>query len=311
VIHYADSLYFSILIYPSVIAIALGLFGRLSWRWVAGINLAMVAVQYSDRAEMTAHDTAQKIWLVAAYGLFQLAIARAFLSLRGRRDSRAVFRTAIVAALLPLAIVKFVPADKGGSYINFLGISYATFRSLDVIICIQDRLIEALSPGRYLTYLIFFPSISAGPIDRYRRFLANCERLPVRAEYLKNLDGAVQHVFRGLLYKFILATLLKNYWLDPALAGHGVLSVISYMYAYAFYLFFDFAGYSAFAIGFSYMLGIQTPENFSQPFLATNIVDFWNRWHISLSMWFRDHVYMRFVMASIRNRWFANKLLMS
>ena len=73
------------------------------------------------------------------------------------------------------------------------------------------------------------------------------------------------------------------------------------------YLFFDFAGYSAFAIGFSYLLGIQTPENFDRPFLARNIRDFWNRWHISLSFWFRDHVYMRFLLAASKGKWFKGK----
>ena len=83
------------------------------------------------------------------------------------------------------------------------------------------------------------------------------------------------------------------------------------MYAYSFYLFFDFAGYSAFAIGFSYLLGVHTPENFRQPFLARNIRDFWDRWHISLSWWFRDHVYMRFVLAATKERWFKSKYVAS
>src|SRR5262249_40191019 len=84
-----------------------------------------------------------------------------------------------------------------------------------------------------------------------------------------------------------------------------------YMYAYSFYLFFDFAGYSAFAIGLSHLLGVRTPENFRRPFLAANIRDFWNRWNIGLSTWFRDHVYMRFVMAATRGRWFRSKYVAS
>ena len=79
------------------------------------------------------------------------------------------------------------------------------------------------------------------------------------------------------------------------------------MYGYSLYLFFDFAGYSAFAVGFSYLLGIHTPENFNRPFLARNIKDFWNRWHMSLSTWLRDHVYMRFLLAAVKGRWFTGK----
>jgi membrane protein involved in D-alanine export len=83
------------------------------------------------------------------------------------------------------------------------------------------------------------------------------------------------------------------------------------MYAYTLYLFFDFAGYSAFAIGFSYLFGVHTPENFRRPFLASNIREFWNRWHVSLSWWLRDHVYMRFVMAATKRSWFPNRHLAS
>jgi membrane protein involved in D-alanine export len=72
-------------------------------------------------------------------------------------------------------------------------------------------------------------------------------------------------------------------------------------------VFFDFADYSAFAIALSYIFGIHTPENFQRPFLARDIRDFWNRWHITLSFWFRDHVYMRFLLAATRGNWFANK----
>ena len=93
---------------------------------------------------------------------------------------------------------------------------------------------------------------------------------------------------------------------DHAATGGG-LTCVSYMYAYTFYLFFDFAGYSAFAIAISYLLGIRTPENFNLPFLAPNIRDFWNRWHISLSFWFRDHIYMRFLLAAAKGKWFKNK----
>jgi len=117
----------------------------------------------------------------------------------------------------------------------------------------------------------------------------------------------VHRIFRGFLYKFILAALIKKYWLDRVASEATFGALVSYMYAYSFYLFFDFAGYSAFAIAFSYLLGVHTPENFNRPFLARNIRDFWNRWHITLSFWFRDHVYMRFLLAATRGRWIPSR----
>lgn len=77
---------------------------------------------------------------------------------------------------------------------------------------------------------------------------------------------------------------------------------------YLIYLFFDFAGYSAMAVGTSYLLGIKTPDNFNKPFLSVDIKDFWNRWHITLSSWFRDFIFTRFMVDSARKKRFSNRL---
>lgn len=79
------------------------------------------------------------------------------------------------------------------------------------------------------------------------------------------------------------------------------------MYAYSLYLFFDFAGYSLIAIGTSYILGVKTPDNFNLPFISKDIKDFWNRWHMSLSFWFRDFIYTRFVISSLKHKWFKSR----
>lgn len=86
---------------------------------------------------------------------------------------------------------------------------------------------------------------------------------------------------------------------------------LTYMYAYSMYLFFDFAGYTAFAVGVSYMMGIKSPENFNKPFISRNIKDFWNRWHMSLSFWFRDYVFMRFVFFMTKKKWIKNRMAVS
>src|SRR5206468_5930932 len=120
----------------------------------------------------------------------------------------------------------------------------------------------------------FFPTISSGPIDRYRRFTADWRKRRTRAEFLLDLNHAVHRLFRGFFYKFIVAALIKQYWLDRAAEGAGFGALVSYMYAFSLYLFFDFAGYSAFAIAFSYLFGVHTPENFNHPFAARDIRDF-------------------------------------
>jgi membrane protein involved in D-alanine export len=252
--------------------------------------------------------------MMASLGLFALVQAGVIFgfravcrgTLRPSMARRYSYYAAIASTLLPLVACRMLPIFAKGITFGFLGISYVTFRSLDVVFGLNDGLIVALDAAQLLTFLFFFPPLSSGPIDRYRRFGKDWEATADRTRLLPDVDGAVQHIFRGLFYKFILAYLIKTYWLDPAEVQPGKLGMLSYMYAYSAFLFFDFAGYSAFAVGASYLFGIRTPENFNKPFLAQNIRDFWTRWHISLSAWFRDHIYTRFVLASAKGKWFAS-----
>ncbi len=319
---YTDFLYFGVLLYPILPALVLGLMARsLRW-WILIATAGMLAVHYSDRVSLFHAATggatlshlpsglSQPVPLfccVAAYGLFQYLVARSFFALRARGRRPWVFYLAVLLAIAPLVCVRLLPATALHSLFGFVGISYLTFRSVDAVIGVQDGLITSLPPGQYLAYLMFFPTISSGPVDRYRRFATDWSRTRTRSEFLADLDKGVHRIFTGFLYKFILAYLVKTRWMDPAAGGTGAFPMVSYMYAYSAYLFFDFAGYSAFAVGVSHLLGIHCPENFDRPFLAGNIKDFWNRWHISLSTWFRDHIYMRFLMTARKGGWFRGK----
>jgi membrane protein involved in D-alanine export len=304
VIPYADFTYFVLLLYVAVPTLILGLFGRAGWRWALLVTVAMLLVQYHELLHVRAHFPVREIWIVLGFAAWQWLTVRAFAGAGARAGW--LFYGALALSLLPLAATKLVPLVSPHSQFGFLGISYITFRALDVVFCLRDKLIAVPGTIDFLMFLFFFPTISAGPIDRYRRFLTDWKRKRTRAEFLSDLDGAVHRFFRGLFYKFVVAALIEQHWLEPAARSGSLVSLISYMYAYSFYLFFDFAGYSAFAIGVSYLFGIHTPENFHRPFIARNIRDFWNRWHITLSFWFRDHVYMRFLLAAARGKWFKS-----
>ncbi|MDB4893860.1 MAG: D-alanyl-lipoteichoic acid biosynthesis protein DltB [Firmicutes bacterium] len=310
---YATISYFGFLLYPTLPAVALGLVGRLSRWFVLGVTLLMIGLQYGLLLPGDAAVNVGQCWQLLAYAAYEGALVKGFSLLRAR--DRAMPRWApavtVTLVLLPLAAAKLLPALHVSGLVGFLGISYLTFRSLDVIFGIQDRLIKQIRLRDFWLFLLFFPTIASGPVDRYRRFMKDWEQKRSRAEYLQDLDAAVHRIFRGLLYKFIIAYYIETYWLSAAGATHTALGGISYMYAYSFYLFFDFAGYSCFAVGVSYLFGVRTPENFDNPFLAQNIRDFWNRWHISLSWWFRDHVYMRFVMWATKRKLLANKYAIS
>ncbi len=300
---YADFTYFGLLLYFVIPTIALGLLGRANARWALFASALAIFIHLSDELAIRPGWNVREVWIALGFVVFQGALAAAFL----RWKSRPFFYAAVPLAILPLAVAKFLPSISPESALGFAGISYVTFRALDVIFSIQDGVIKALSAPQYFAYLLFFPTVSSGPIDRYRRFGLDWNRKRNRAEFLTDLDIAVQRVFRGFFYKFIIAALIKTYWMDRFALGDHPLRLASYTYAYTFYLFFDFAGYSAFAIGLSYLFGVRSPENFNLPFLSRNIRDFWNRWHMSLSFWFRDHVYMRFLLTAGKKKWFKGR----
>jgi membrane protein involved in D-alanine export len=309
-IPYADFTFFGIMLYAVIPTLILGLMGRLSGSWAFCLTLLYLIGQFSSKLELTPGHFVPYQLIVAGYAGYQWMLATLLLQTRRRAKSGLVFGAALLLSLVPLITAKFLPVVSPHAQFGFLGISYVTFRVLDVLFCVQDGLITSLPAPEFFTYLFFFPTLSAGPIDRYRRFESDWKRVHSREDFLVNLDTAVERIFRGFLYKFILAALIKRFWVDHATDG-SLASTISYMYGYSLYLFFDFAGYSAFAIGFSYLFGIRTPENFNAPFLSTNIRDFWNRWNITLSFWFRDHVYMRFLIGAAKRKWYKNEQIAS
>ena len=252
------------------------------------------------------------------YVLWQLLLVTLYFKYRQEKNDRWIFYGAVFLALIPLIGVKLIPFFNLGkpTLLYFLGISYLTFKSVQMIMEIRDGVIKEFHPWRYLQFLLFFPTISSGPIDRYRRFEEDLLTAPSKDKYLGFLDRGVWYIFLGFFYKFVMGYLLGSLllpYLEGQLLSDGIFSRYSlgYMYVYSLYLFFDFAGYSLFAVGTSLFLGYDTPINFNKPFIAHNIKDFWNRWHMSLSFWFRDYVYMRLMYAFMKNKTFKSRITTS
>lgn len=307
---YTDLLYLGLAMYVVVPAVALGLAGRLRWSWVLVSAVAMFVVQLALTPGRTTAVAWQPLAAGVAWTLWQWGWARAALAWRGSARRWLVW-VKVGAALAPLLALKFVPGAAEWGILGFIGISYVTFRAVDVQLAVHDGLVTTLPLPHYLAYVLFFPTLSAGPIDRYRRFLRDLEAPPTREEYRTLLDEAVHRFFIGLLLKYVLAAAVRRWWLDPVSAQDDIWSTVSYMYAYTAYLYCDFAGYSAFAESLSRVFGIRTPANFDQPWRARDLAEFWTRWHISLSSWLRDQVYMRFLMTAIKRKWFASRAVAS
>lgn len=191
----------------------------------------------------------------------------------------------VIFGVLPMFATKL---EATHSWIHVLGLSFMSFRALQVLIDAT----ELPNLQNYSSFLLFFPTILAGPIDRYEHF---CKSLLRGYDELnsKNLVDGWRIALRGIACKFILGECVEKYILanlDSQSTSPTLMCANAF--GYAAYLYFDFAGYSLMAIGISQMIGINVPENFRYPFLAQNPREFWQRWHITLGNWLRDYVFM-------------------
>jgi D-alanyl-lipoteichoic acid acyltransferase DltB (MBOAT superfamily) len=176
-----------------------------------------------------------------------------------------------------------------------VAISFLTFHALSYVIDVYDR---TLKPTRSLVdillYISFFPHLIAGPIVRAAKFLSQT----THASYLADvrLAQSVFLIVGGLFKKVIIANYLSTDFVDGVFrspADYSSLDLLLGMYAYAIQIYCDFSAYTDIAIGVANLLGYQFPQNFNQPYRALSVQDFWRRWHITLSTWLRDYLYIR------------------
>jgi alginate O-acetyltransferase complex protein AlgI len=175
-----------------------------------------------------------------------------------------------------------------------IGISFYTFHNISYIVDVYRGERPALrEPVAYATYISMFPQLIAGPIVRYREI---ADQLPQqRTHRLDDIAAGFPRFALGLCKKVIIADSLSPL-VDACFAtpGDEMTFAIAWLGAltYTLQLFFDFSGYSDMAIGLGRMLGFRLPENFARPYSSVTITEFWRRWHMSLSRWFRDYVYI-------------------
>ncbi len=175
--------------------------------------------------------------------------------------------------------------------VRWLGFSYIAFRILHTIRDRQSGRLPPVSLAEYVIYIIFFPALSAGPIDRIERFLGDL-RQPVKQSTADWVEAG-KRLMIGLFKKFAIADSLALVSLGAANALQvrtaGWAWVL--LYAYAFQIYLDFSGYTDIAIGTARLMGFRLPENFHAPLLKPNLTQFWNNWHITLTQWFRAYFF--------------------
>ncbi|MGA2490251.1 MAG: MBOAT family O-acyltransferase [Anaerolineales bacterium] len=175
--------------------------------------------------------------------------------------------------------------------LRWLGFSYVAFRLLHTLRDRQSGRLPAVSLSEYVVYVIFFPALTAGPIDRIERFVGDLRR--PQALTTEDVGEAGKRLILGLFKKFAIADTLALVALNATNAVQARTTGWAWLllYAYAFQIYFDFSGYTDIAIGLGRLLGIKLPENFKTPYLKPNLTQFWNNWHMTLMQWFRAYFF--------------------
>ena len=275
------------------------------------------------------HNTAKKGLLVAASYVFYACwdwrfvfllfasslgnyVAGLVIAAQGdERRRRAALTLAVAANLAPLGIFKYYDfgAAQLAAFLDLFGfapnlgstgiavpvaISFLTFHGISYVVDVARRTSEPCrQPIDLLLYIAFFPHLVAGPIVRASDFLAQLAK-PSRAEDIA-LGKAALLIGGGLFKKVVIASHLSTLYVDPIFtspASQSRLDLVVGAYAYAIVIYCDFSAYTDIAIGVADLLGYKFPQNFDQPYRALSLQDFWRRWHITLSSWLRDYLYI-------------------
>jgi membrane protein involved in D-alanine export len=209
-----------------------------------------------------------------------------------------------VLTLLPLFLVKL----HLNHHLGMIGLSFMTFRAVDVLLYRSKK--EGQNFLHYFCYLFMPFIILAGPMYRWRTWMNDVSK-PVFALNREQFLVALEQIITGIIQKFLFAMLVDSLVVQPWSHKPFTLTVgVVMSIAYSAYLYFDFAGYSNMAIGAGRLFGLNIPANFNMPLLAKNPQDFWRRFHISLSEWLRDVVFMPVYMNLMKFNFFRqNKTL--
>ncbi len=199
------------------------------------------------------------------------------------------FSEGVTALLATIGIAGDLPAL---NVVLPMGISFYTFQTMSYTIDVYRGAKAERSLLNFAVFVSCFPQLVAGPIVRSKKLLPQLQEQQTFGQ--ADFSSGIFRLFRGLFKKMVVADTLALYvdvvFADPA--GYTGISAWIALYAYAFQIYMDFSGYTDCAIGIGHLLGLKFPENFNAPYLATSPSEFWKRWHITLSTWLRDYLYI-------------------
>lgn len=246
------------------------------------VLIASISINHGFAHMLSKSGIKRKSWLVSGL-VFNIGLLFAFKYLGFFFESlnQLTSNMADVAWLPDLSIV--LP----------LGISFYTFQSISMLVDIYRNPGEFKSSySNTLLYVGFFPQLVAGPIIRYQDIIS---QINARKDSLEDIEIGLKRFIRGLVKKVIFANtfaVIADKIFDFNISGYGSGVALLGIVVYSLQIYFDFSGYSDMAIGLGRMFGFKIPENFNYPYISRSIQEFWRRWHISLSVWFRDYLYI-------------------
>jgi alginate O-acetyltransferase complex protein AlgI len=293
---------FLLLFLPVLLALYFATFSRDHARYGNALLLVASVIFY-------AKGGGSFTWLMLASIAFNYFVAIAVARQHDRAQAKTILSFAVAANLVVLGIFKY--ANFFGENMNAvlsaagvrpiamphvllpIGISFFTFHAISYVVDVYRRDATAQkSPVHAALYLLLFPQLIAGPIIRYRDIADQLARRTVR---LEDFAYGVRRFVIGLAKKVLIANVVAGpadrifgMPLPQLSAAHAWLGIV----CYTLQIYFDFSGYSDMAIGLGRMFGFRFPENFRWPYIAATVQEFWRRWHISLSTWFRDYLYV-------------------
>lgn len=202
------------------------------------------------------------------------------------------FRKQIFALFSLISIIPFFASRLFGEEGNFfiiIGIAYAIFKVIDIFynVYYTNEKIDLIT---YINYILFLPTFTAGPVHKYREFKDTLEK-PLNTD-ISNLAFSTERIIKGLFKKIVLVQIVTKVFGYLLLSEKNIYMSIAIIFTSYILLYLDLSGYSDIAIGLGYLSGLKVPENFKKPWEAPSMTQFWRNWHVTISDFIREHIYV-------------------
>lgn len=270
-------------------------------------NLFMIAVSYLVISSSISHSLFLFLMLTGTIVYF---VGKTIAADNGFRHAQTINIATIIFVIFVLCFFKYeyfqnvicsiwqwlftgLSSTPKTRHLYLVGVSYFSFKFIHFLVECYKSKIKDFNLLTFLNYTLFFPSFFSGPINRYPLFSRDIRNGTKNASSSDYLNG-IGRIISGMFKKTVIASGLFQYSIvalnlnDPSVSSFQI--IIS-VYAYMFYIYFDFSGYTDMAIGCAKLMGIELPENFNSPFFKRNLQQFWANWHMSLTTWLTDYVY--------------------